>query len=106
MPASILSSDLGQLNRAVTNATRILKANPIIALNMARFIPKENIKAKAFQPLQQQRRTLFSSNGGSSRITNYRRLNKLEQEANASPTDALKQATLYKVCFYSLILLM
>lgn len=106
MPASILSSDLGQLNRAVTNATRILKANPIIALNMARFIPKENFKTKAFQPLQQQRRTLFSNNGGSSRIINYRRLNKLEQEANASPTDVLKQATLYKVCFYSLLSLM
>lgn len=66
---------------------------------MARFIPKENFKTKAFQPIQQQqqRRTLFSSSGGSNRITNYRRLNKLEQEANASPTDAFKQATLYKV---------
>ncbi|KAK4514817.1 uncharacterized protein ATC70_002422 [Mucor velutinosus] len=97
LPASILSADLGQLNRAVTNATRILKANPNIALNMARFIPKENFKTGAFQPIQQQqRRTLFSSNGGSNRITNYRRLNKLEQEANASPTDAFKQATLYK----------
>ncbi|KAI8641824.1 peptidase family M41-domain-containing protein [Parasitella parasitica] len=101
LPTSILSSDLDQLNRAVTNATRILKANPAIALNIARFIPKENFKAKAFQPFQrqqqqQQRRTLFSSSGGSNRITNYRRLNKLEQEANASPTDTFKQATLYK----------
>lgn len=75
----------------------MLKANPSIALNVARFIPKENFKTKAFQPIQQQRRTLFSSNGGSNRIINYRRLNKLEQEANASPTDAFKQATLYKV---------
>lgn len=76
----------------------MLKANPSIALNMARFIPKENFKTKAFQPIQQQQhRTLFSSSGGNNRIINYRRLNKLEQEANASPTDAFKQATLYKV---------
>lgn len=45
-----------------------------------------------------QRRTLFNNQGGAAnRIMNYRRLNKLEQEANASPTDVLKQATLYKV---------
>ncbi|KAI8087535.1 peptidase family M41-domain-containing protein [Thamnidium elegans] len=44
-----------------------------------------------------QRRTLFNNQGGAAnRIINYRRLNKLEQEANVSPTDVLKQATLYK----------
>ncbi|KAI9275218.1 peptidase family M41-domain-containing protein [Helicostylum pulchrum] len=44
-----------------------------------------------------QRRTLFNNQGGAAnRIVNYRRLNKLEQEANASPTDVLKQSTLYK----------
>ncbi|CEP07141.1 hypothetical protein [Parasitella parasitica] len=105
LPTSILSSDLRQLNRAVSNATRILKENPVIALNVARLIPKENFRTttttRAFQPFQrqqqqQQRRTFFSNNGGSSRFINYRRLNKLEQEANASPTDAFKQATLYK----------
>ncbi|KAI8988293.1 peptidase family M41-domain-containing protein [Mycotypha africana] len=42
-----------------------------------------------------QRRTFFSG-GNSSRFANYRRLNKLEQEANASPTDARKQAIIYK----------
>jgi ATP-dependent metalloprotease len=93
LPASILKSDLGQLNRAVSNATRMLDADPNIALNIARIIPKGfNVKPIT----QQQRRTLFNS-GGSNRIVNYRRLNKLEQEANASPTDTLKQATLYKV---------
>jgi hypothetical protein len=76
----------------VTNATRILEANPSIALNLARTIPKETLFS--FKPIQ--RRTLFSNNGGN-RISNFRRLNKLEQEANASPTDVLKQATLYKV---------
>lgn len=45
-----------------------------------------------------QRRTLFNNQGGATnRIINYRRLNKLEQEANASPTDISKQAALYKV---------
>lgn len=68
----------------------MLKADPLLALNIAGIIPK-GIYTK---PLQ--RRTLFNS-GGSSRIVNYRRLSKLEQEANASPTDVLKQATLYKV---------
>ncbi|KAI9358193.1 peptidase family M41-domain-containing protein [Pilaira anomala] len=44
-----------------------------------------------------QRRTLFNNQGGATnRIINYRRLNKLEQEANASPTDISKQAALYK----------
>jgi ATP-dependent metalloprotease len=47
-----------------------------------------------------QSRTLFSNSSSStSRIMNYRRLNKLEQEANSFPQDATKQATLYKVCF-------
>lgn len=68
----------------------MLKADPMLALNIARIVPK-GIYTK---PLQ--RRTLFNG-GGPSRIVNYRRLNKLEQEANASPTDVLKQATLYKV---------
>lgn len=45
-----------------------------------------------------QYRTIFNNQGGAAnRIINYRRLSKLEQEANASPTDVLKQATLYKV---------
>lgn len=90
MPASIVQSDLGQLNRAVSNATRMLKADPLIALNIARIIPK----GAHVKPLQY--RTLFN-NSGANRIVNYRRLSKLEQEANASPTDVLKQATLYKV---------
>lgn len=52
---------------------------------------------KGLRPMQH--RTIFNSQGGAAnRIINYRRLSKLEQEANASPTDVLKQATLYKVC--------
>jgi hypothetical protein len=90
LPASIVSSDLGQLNRAVSNATRILQADPMIALNIARIMPK------GLKP-QQQRRTLFNNAGAGNRIINFRRLSKLEQEANASPTDVFKQATLYKV---------
>lgn len=82
------------MNRAVSNATRLLESNPKLALNIARLIPKGlNVK-----PISMQRRTLFNNQGGAgNRIVNYRRLNKLEQEANASPTDVLKQATLYKV---------
>lgn len=63
-----------------------------MALNISRTIPKEKILRT--KPLQ--RRTLFT-NSGPNRFTNFRRLNKLEQEANASPTDAVKQAALYKV---------
>ncbi|GAA5795067.1 hypothetical protein HPULCUR_000418 [Helicostylum pulchrum] len=93
LPSSILESNLGQLNRAVSNATRLLESNPKLALNIARLIPKGlNVK-----PISMQRRTLFNNQGGAAnRIVNYRRLNKLEQEANASPTDVLKQSTLYK----------
>lgn len=61
-------------------------------MNIARIIPR-GLKVRPIA--YQQRRTLFNG-GGSSRIVNHRRLNKLEQEANASPTDTLKQATLYK----------
>ncbi|KAG2234897.1 hypothetical protein INT48_000324, partial [Thamnidium elegans] len=93
LPSSILESNLGQLNRAVSNATRLLESDPKLALNIARLIPK-GLKAK---PISMQRRTLFNNQGGAAnRIINYRRLNKLEQEANVSPTDVLKQATLYK----------
>jgi hypothetical protein len=53
-------------------------------LNIARTVPRHS-------------RGLFTNN---SRSINYRRLAKLEQEANASPTDALKQATLYKASFF------
>ncbi|KAI7897258.1 peptidase family M41-domain-containing protein [Mucor mucedo] len=86
LPSSILESNLGQLNRAVNNATRLLNTNPSLASSIGRHAPR---------PLQH--RTLFNNQGGAAnRIINYRRLSKLEQEANASPTDVLKQATLYK----------
>ena len=78
------------MNRAVGNATRLLKDDPFMAINIARSIPK-GIHSK---PIQQ--RNLFSG-VGANRNANYRRLNKLEAEANASPTDVQKQATLYKV---------
>lgn len=45
-------------------------------------------------PRSVQRRSLFTS---TNRSVNYRRLAKLEQEANASSTNPLKQAELYKV---------
>lgn len=90
MPSSILESNLGQLNRAVSNATRLINSDPALALNIGRHLPKE------LRPMQY--RTIFNNQGGAAnRIINYRRLSKLEQEANASPTDVLKQATLYKV---------
>jgi hypothetical protein len=38
-------------------------------------------------------RQLFTNN----RIVNYRKLQKLEQEANSFPQDAARQAILYKV---------
>ncbi|OBZ83759.1 ATP-dependent zinc metalloprotease YME1 [Choanephora cucurbitarum] len=86
LPSSILNSNLDQLNRAVTNATRILKMHPNIALNIAR-IPK-NLPFVSH-------RTLFS-NSNTNRFVNLRRISRLEQEANASPTDPLKQSILYK----------
>lgn len=50
-----------------------------------------------------QRRTIFSSTGSnSSRIMAYRRLSKLEQEANAFPQDVARQAALYKVLYIHL----
>lgn len=65
----------------------MLNTNPSLASSIGRHAPR---------PLQH--RTLFNNQGGAAnRIINYRRLSKLEQEANASPTDVLKQATLYKV---------
>ncbi|RCH82458.1 hypothetical protein CU098_001554, partial [Rhizopus stolonifer] len=82
LPSSIRNANLGQLNRAVTNATRILNTHPTIAFTMARIPSKQS-------------RTLFSSSN-TNRFVNHRRLNKLEQEANASPTDVAKQALLYK----------
>ncbi|KAI7906708.1 peptidase family M41-domain-containing protein [Cokeromyces recurvatus] len=87
LPASILNSNLTQLNKATTQAIRILNADPTIAFRFAHTIPKRYF----------QRRTLFTNT--SNRFINYRHLNRIEQEANASPTDALKQATLYKEWF-------
>ncbi|KAI9246535.1 peptidase family M41-domain-containing protein [Sporodiniella umbellata] len=64
------------------NTVCLLKAGNCPKLNA---IPKKNI----------QKRTLFSDSN-SNRTQNYRRLGRLEQEANSFPQDTAKQAALYK----------
>ncbi|KAG1374879.1 hypothetical protein G6F61_008948 [Rhizopus arrhizus] len=76
-----------QIHKAFRNATHLLEAKPSSVFEMAHALNRSKI----------QSRTLFSNSSSStSRIMNYRRLNKLEQEANSFPQDATKQATLYK----------
>ncbi|KAI9487428.1 MAG: peptidase family M41-domain-containing protein [Benjaminiella poitrasii] len=58
-----------------------------MAFDFAHAIPKRILRSV-------QHRPLFTNT--SNRIINYRHLTKLEQEANAAPTDPLKQAALYK----------
>ncbi|KAI8890735.1 ATP-dependent metallopeptidase Hfl [Backusella circina FSU 941] len=60
----------------------MLETNPSLAFQFAHLVPK-----RAFG-----HRQLFTNN----RIVNYRKLQKLEQEANSFPQDATRQALLYK----------
>lgn len=81
----MLKINRNQFQSILDSTTHILKANASPKLEL---IPKQII----------QHRTIFSG-PSSSRTMVYRRLGKLEQEANLAPQDIAKQAILYKVLF-------
>ncbi|KAG1462958.1 hypothetical protein G6F46_003127 [Rhizopus delemar] len=76
---------LEQSQILLKNTSHALNATSSSTLQTFRIIPRQII----------QRRTIFS-NSNNNRIMAYRRLSKLEQEANSFPQDVTRQAALYK----------